>query len=129
MQRPRLASCRLLLLATPLLSQHGPAAGTVESIKRLVDDLNEVPVPNDVEVVVAPNFIHLYQVLQSLRPEIAVAAQNCWSTHMGAYTGEASPCPRCAASVGGVHSRCSDASARPACRWRPRSCWTWAASG
>lgn len=69
------------------------AAGTVESIKKLVAELNEAPVPNDVEVVIAPNFIHLYQVLQSIKPEISVAAQNCWSTHMGAYTGEVSPAP------------------------------------
>lgn len=65
-------------------------AGTVESIKKLVSDLNDAPVPSDVEVVIAPNFIHLYQVLQSIKPDIAVAAQNCWSTHMGAYTGEVS---------------------------------------
>lgn len=62
--------------------------GTVESIKSLVKDLNDSPVPSDVEVVIAPAFIHLYQVLQSIKPEIGVAAQNCWSTHMGAYTGE-----------------------------------------
>ena len=64
------------------------SAGTVESIKKLVSDLNDASVPSDVEVVIAPAFIHLYQVLQSIKPDIKVAAQNCWSTHMGAYTGE-----------------------------------------
>jgi len=62
--------------------------GTVESIKKLVEDLNNSPVPENVEVVIAPAFIHLYQVLQSIKPPIKIAAQNCWSTHMGAYTGE-----------------------------------------
>jgi len=65
-------------------------AGTVESIKKLVEDLNNSPVPENVEVVIAPAFIHLYQVLQSIKPPIKIAAQNCWSTHMGAYTGEVS---------------------------------------
>ncbi len=67
--------------------------GTVESIKKLVSDLNDSNVPEDVEVVIAPAFIHLYQVLQSIKPDIKVAAQNCWSTHMGAYTGEVSTSP------------------------------------
>ena len=75
-------------LAKACGSQSKVSAGTVESIKALVNDLNKGPVPDDVEVVIAPNFIHLYQVLQGIRPEITVAAQNCWSTHMGAYTGE-----------------------------------------
>lgn len=71
--------------------KHGHwSAGTVESIKKLVKDLNDSSVPDDVEVVIAPAFIHLYQVLQSIKPDIKVAAQNCWSTHMGAYTGEVS---------------------------------------
>ena len=68
-------------------------AGTVESIKSLVKDLNDSSIPQDVEVVIAPAFIHLYQVLQSIKPDIKVAAQNCWSTHMGAYTGEVSILP------------------------------------
>ena len=67
-------------------------AGTVESIKKLVKDLNDSSVPQDVEVVIAPAFIHLYQVLQIIKPDIKVAAQNCWSTHMGAYTGEVDKC-------------------------------------
>ena len=60
----------------------------MESIKKLVDDLNNSPVPDNVEVVIAPAFIHLYQVLQSIKDPIKVSAQNCWSTPMGAYTGE-----------------------------------------
>ena len=65
-------------------------AGTIPSIKKLISELNDSPVPEDVEVVVAPNFIHLQQVLQIIKPEMQVAAQNCWSTPMGAYTGEVS---------------------------------------
>ena len=74
-----------LLVLFKMTSSH---AGTVESIKKLVDDLNNSPVPDNVEVVIAPAFIHLYQVLQSIKDPIKVSAQNCWSTPMGAYTGE-----------------------------------------
>ena len=67
----------------------------MESIKKLVDDLNNSPVPENVEVVIAPNFIHLYQVLQSIKDPIKISAQNCWSTPMGAYTGEVSQTKSC----------------------------------
>jgi triosephosphate isomerase len=41
-------------------------------------------------VVVAPAFLHLPAVLASLRPDFAVAAQDCWSRGNGAFTGEVS---------------------------------------
>ena len=50
--------------------------------------LNEAPVPGDVEVVVAPTFIHLPLVLSSLKEDYQVSAQNCWKVKQGAYTGE-----------------------------------------
>ncbi len=45
-------------------------------------------VPPEVEVVVAPPYVHLDAVRQSLKPEYKVAAQNCWTGKPGAFTGE-----------------------------------------
>ena len=39
-------------------------------------------------MVVAPPFVHLDVVRQSLKPEYKVAAQNCWTGKPGAFTGE-----------------------------------------
>jgi len=55
----------------------------------LVDQLNSLHVA-DVEVVVAPIFLHLPLVLTKLKRAIAVAAQNANYTGQGAYTGEVS---------------------------------------
>lgn len=40
------------------------------------------------EVVVSPPFVFLTTVKSELRPEIQVAAQNCWVKKGGAFTGE-----------------------------------------
>ncbi|XP_052627069.1 uncharacterized protein LOC128133607 [Lactuca sativa] len=42
------------------------------------------------EVVVSPPFVFLTSVKSELRPEIQVAAQNCWVKKGGAFTGEVS---------------------------------------
>nr|KAJ0227179.1 hypothetical protein LSAT_V11C100009010 [Lactuca sativa] len=39
-------------------------------------------------VVVSPPFVFLTSVKSELRPEIQVAAQNCWVKKGGAFTGE-----------------------------------------
>lgn len=62
--------------------------GTQESVRKLVSGLNAGKVPNDIEVVVAPVFIHIKQVIDTLQPPIRVGAQNCWSHGGGAFTGE-----------------------------------------
>ncbi|GAB4814167.1 hypothetical protein N2152v2_001213 [Parachlorella kessleri] len=64
------------------------ANGTLASVKQLVADLNKGDVPPEVEVVVAPPYVHLDAVRQSLKPEYKVAAQNCWTGKPGAFTGE-----------------------------------------
>ncbi|KAJ7295697.1 hypothetical protein O6H91_Y169800 [Diphasiastrum complanatum] len=64
--------------------------GTKESITKLVSDLNNAKIEEDVDVVVAPPFIYIEQVLNSLTPRIEVSAQNAWVGKGGAFTGEIS---------------------------------------
>jgi triosephosphate isomerase len=42
----------------------------------------------DAEVVVSPPFVFLQQTKGLLRPDFALAAQNCWVRKGGAFTGE-----------------------------------------
>ncbi|KAG0230715.1 triosephosphate isomerase [Actinomortierella wolfii] len=62
--------------------------GSQESLKTLVDILNQGDLDKEVEIVVAPPFVYLDQVRKTVRKEIAVAGQNCYSKASGAYTGE-----------------------------------------
>ncbi|KAG6571040.1 Triosephosphate isomerase, chloroplastic, partial [Cucurbita argyrosperma subsp. sororia] len=52
--------------------------GTKESITKLVSDLNNVKLEDDVDVVVAPPFLYIDQVRSSLAPRIEISAQNSW---------------------------------------------------
>ena len=40
------------------------------------------------DVVVAPPALYLIPVLETIRPEVKVAAQNCYYKSSGAFTGE-----------------------------------------
>lgn len=64
--------------------------GTQASVKELITILNEGgPIPENVEVAVAPTFIHIGTTLSSLREDIKVSAQNCGLNEKGgAFTGE-----------------------------------------
>ncbi|XP_023512787.1 triosephosphate isomerase, chloroplastic-like [Cucurbita pepo subsp. pepo] len=64
--------------------------GTKESITKLVSDLNNVKLEDDVDVVVAPPFLYIDQVKSSLAPRIEISAQNSWVSKGGAFTGEIS---------------------------------------
>ncbi|VAH66250.1 unnamed protein product [Triticum turgidum subsp. durum] len=66
--------------------------GTGDDVKKIVTFLNEAEVPSEdaVEVVVSPPFVFLQQAKGLLRPDFAVAAQNCWVRKGGAFTGEIS---------------------------------------
>ncbi|CAM6124752.1 unnamed protein product [Calypogeia fissa] len=66
--------------------------GTVEQIKSIVEILNqaEVPCTNHIEVVISPPYVFLSLVRESLRSDFQVAAQNCWVSKGGAFTGEIS---------------------------------------
>jgi len=65
--------------------------GTKSEVDTLVQHLNAAKFPQEkVEVVVAPPFLALDQVLKTINKEYQVSAQNCWSEKSGAYTGEIS---------------------------------------
>ncbi|CAL9115320.1 unnamed protein product [Musa textilis] len=64
--------------------------GTKDSITKLVADLNDAKLENDVDIVVAPPYIYVDQVKQSLTDRIEISAQNCWVGKGGAFTGEIS---------------------------------------
>ena len=66
--------------------------GTIDQVDKIDKTLNEgqVPPPDVVEVVVSPPYVFLPVVKSQLRPELRVAAQNCWVKKGGAFTGEVS---------------------------------------
>lgn len=53
--------------------------------------LNQADIDTSVEIVIAPPTIYLLPLKECLRPEIKIAAQNCYVKDQGAYTGEISP--------------------------------------
>ncbi|KAL9226595.1 hypothetical protein vseg_002388 [Gypsophila vaccaria] len=66
--------------------------GTTGEVKKIVETLNAAKISSTdvVEVVVSPPYVFLPLVKSELRPEIQVAAQNCWVKKGGAFTGEVS---------------------------------------
>ena len=64
--------------------------GTKESVTKLINDLNAAEVPDDIDIIVAPTFIHLEQVQNGLKKPYQLSAQNCWVGRGGAFTGEIS---------------------------------------
>ncbi|XP_027349159.1 triosephosphate isomerase, chloroplastic-like isoform X2 [Abrus precatorius] len=64
--------------------------GTKDSISKLVSDLNSATLEPDVDVVVAPPFLYIDQVKNSITDRIEISAQNSWVGKGGAFTGEIS---------------------------------------
>jgi triosephosphate isomerase len=64
---------------------------TTAEVQKLVSELNDGEVPSDIEIVVAPTYIHLQMVKDTLKPPYQIAAQNSWVKGTGAYTGEIAP--------------------------------------
>ncbi|KAK9371100.1 Triosephosphate isomerase [Lipomyces kononenkoae] len=63
--------------------------GSVSSIKKIVEGLNAVELPSDVEVVIAPPALYIPLTKELLtNPLVKVAAQNSFPKASGAYTGE-----------------------------------------
>jgi len=62
--------------------------GTRQSIEQLVKQLNTNLPPQSIDTVVAPTYIHLDLVKQSINQQYKVSAQNASATNTGAYTGE-----------------------------------------
>ncbi|KZV71064.1 triose phosphate isomerase [Peniophora sp. CONT] len=63
---------------------------TREEKKKLIKTLNDANIDQNTEVVIAPPSIYLIPVLESLRKDIKVAAQNVYVKPSGAFTGEIS---------------------------------------
>ncbi|KAI3431511.1 hypothetical protein D9Q98_004561 [Chlorella vulgaris] len=64
--------------------------GTVESVQSLIKELNDGSVPDAVDIVVAPTFVHLDMVKRELKGPFQLGAQDCWVGKGGAFTGEVS---------------------------------------
>ncbi|TVY47076.1 Triosephosphate isomerase [Lachnellula occidentalis] len=64
--------------------------GSVETIKKIVGDLNKANLDPKTEVVVAPPALYLLLTREHLRAGIEVAAQNVFDKPNGAFTGEIS---------------------------------------
>ncbi|XP_020425754.1 triosephosphate isomerase, chloroplastic isoform X2 [Prunus persica] len=64
--------------------------GTKDSISKLVSDLNSAKLEADVDVIVAPPFLYIDQVKNSLTDRIEISGQNSWVGKGGAFTGEIS---------------------------------------
>ncbi|KAF8585095.1 Triosephosphate isomerase [Ramaria rubella] len=62
----------------------------IETKKALVESLNQANLDPSVEVVIAPPCLYLIPVLELLRKDVKVAAQNSHDKPSGAYTGEIS---------------------------------------
>jgi len=65
--------------------------GNKAEYKKLLAAWNSATVSSDVEVVIGVPAPYLQFVRDEMKPEFAVAAQNCYNQAKGAYTGELSP--------------------------------------
>jgi triosephosphate isomerase len=59
--------------------------------QKLVKTLNDATLDPNTEVVIAPPSLYLIPVLDLLRKDVKVSAQNCHAKTSGAFTGEISP--------------------------------------
>ncbi|TPX70599.1 triose-phosphate isomerase [Spizellomyces sp. 'palustris'] len=64
--------------------------GSVKLAETIVNALNQGKWSPNVEVVIAPPFPYLQVVRNTLRKDVGVSAQNCYTESKGAYTGEVS---------------------------------------
>ncbi|KAF1352892.1 Triosephosphate isomerase [Lizonia empirigonia] len=64
--------------------------GSIESIKKIVQHLNDAKLDPNAEVVIAPPALYLLPTREHLRKGIEVAAQNVYDKPNGAFTGEIS---------------------------------------
>jgi len=64
---------------------------TREAKRALVKILNDATLDPNTEVVIAPPALYLIPIIDLLRKDVKIAAQNCYSKTSGAFTGEISP--------------------------------------
>jgi len=64
---------------------------SIKDKEGIIKILNEADIDPSTEVVIAPPALYLLALKSVVRPEIKLAAQNCYSKESGAFTGEISP--------------------------------------
>jgi glyceraldehyde 3-phosphate dehydrogenase len=64
--------------------------GSVSQTQALLSMINQSTLSTNTEVVVCPSQIHIQKVVEGLRGDVSVGAQDCWVKGNGAYTGETS---------------------------------------
>lgn len=65
--------------------------GSLESLRKLVGNLNNAQLSKDTEIVIVPPSLYILPLKELVRKDIAVGAQNAYVQISGAYTGEISP--------------------------------------
>lgn len=86
----KVASCRSFSSRQFFVGGNWKCNGSVNQVNELVGMLNTATIPNDTQVVIAPSTIHLSDVKKSIRSDIEVSGQDCWTQGGGAFTGETS---------------------------------------
>lgn len=64
--------------------------GSVAQTAELISMLNQSTLTTDTEVVVCPSQIHVQKVVEGVRGDVSVGAQDVWTQGNGAFTGETS---------------------------------------
>ncbi|OLY80513.1 Triosephosphate isomerase, cytosolic [Smittium mucronatum] len=64
--------------------------GSTDSISDLVNSFNQGVMSQSVEVVIGAPYVYIPLLASTLRKDIAISAQNCFTKASGAYTGEIS---------------------------------------
>lgn len=64
--------------------------GSLSKVQEIVNTLNASNLNNDAEVVIAPPALYLRDTVNTIRPDVQVAAQDVWTQGNGAFTGETS---------------------------------------
>ncbi|MFV0478418.1 MAG: triose-phosphate isomerase [Parahaliea sp.] len=76
-------------MSRPIVIANWKMHGTRASVDQLASALTGCLLPDSVDVVLCPGFVHLPQVLGACENSlITVGAQDCSHMHSGAYTGE-----------------------------------------
>lgn len=64
--------------------------GSVAQTQELISMLNQSTLSTETEVVVCPSQIHVQKVVEGIRGDVSVGAQDVWTQGNGAFTGETS---------------------------------------
>ena len=75
---------------TPIIGGNWKCNGDRKSIASLICALNAGDVVDGVETYVCPPDVYIDYTKSLLRPDFAIAAQNCWTGAGGAFTGQIS---------------------------------------